>query len=331
MKSIERRRLLAAIGATPFLAPLASFAQGAGTARIGFLYFGTRRSAVDSLRYQAFIDSLRALGHIEGKNIVIEARFADGKIENIKALAAELVKLKADVIVATGSQTYRPLQQATSTIPIVITVDSDPVANGYAVSMARPGGNITGFSNSGADIVAKYLELLKTVTPTLARVGVMLNPGNGAHPQQLVRIMTAAQKTGVRVILASAATEHDLVQEFSMLAREHADAVVFLNDTFFVQQLRQLAALSLKHKLSSIYSIAEYAESGGLMSYGPDIVDNFRRAAVYVDKILKGAKAGELPFEQPTRYYLIVNRKTARALNLTIPQDLLVRADKVLE
>ena len=327
---IARRTLLIALAAGT-IAPLTPFAQGTGTARIGFLYFGTRRSALDSRRYQTFIESLRELGYVEGKNIAIEGRFADGKAENIKALAGELVKLKTDVIVATGSQTYRPLQQATTTIPIVITVDSDPVANGYGASMARPGGNMTGFSNSGADIVAKYLELLKAAAPTLARVGVMLNPGNGAHPQQLVRIMTEAQKSGVRVILALAATDQDLAREFSMLARERADAVMFLNDTFFVQQLRQIAALSLKHKMGSIYSIPEYAESGGLMSYGPDVLDNFRRAAVYVDKILKGAKAGELPFEQPTRYYLIINRKSARALNLTIPQELLLRADKVIE
>ena len=313
------------------LAPSAALAQGSKTLRIGFLYFGTRGSAIDTGRYPGFIESLRALGYVEGKNIVIEARFADGNVENIKALAAELVKLKPDVIVATGSQTYRPLQQATATIPIVITVDADPVANGYGASMARPGGNMTGFSNSGADIVAKYLELLKAVAPTLARVGVLLNPGNTAHPQQLVRIMTAAQKTGIRVILASAATEQELAQEFLMLGRERADGVMLLNDTFFVQQVRQIAALSLKHKLSSIYASPYFAESGGLMSYGPDVIDNFRRAAVYVDKIIKGAKAGELPFEQPTRYYLIINRKTARALNLTIPQELLLRADKVIE
>ena len=326
-----RRRLLAAIGAMPILASLASFAQGSATPRIGFLYFGTRRSAIDSRRYPAFIESLRELGYIEGKNAVIEARFADGKAENIKALAAELVKLKPDVIVATGSQTYRPLQQATTTIPIVITVDADPVANGYGASMARPGGNITGFSNSGGDIVAKYLELLKAAMPALARIGVLLNPGNAGHPPQLVHIMRAAQKIGIHVILASAASEQELTQEFSMLTKERADAVMLLNDTFFVQQMRQIAALSLQHRLSSIYSVSDYAVAGGLMSYGPDVIDNFRRAAVYVDKILKGAKAGELPFEQPTRYYLVINRKTARALNLVMPQDLLLRADKVIE
>ncbi len=326
-----RRRILLALCACGLYSPLTLFAQPAGTSRIGFLYFGTRKSAVDSGRYPAFVEGMRDLGYVEGKNLVIESGFADGKAENTKALAVELVRLKPDVIVATGSLIYRPLQQATTTIPIVITVTADPVANGYAASMARPGGNITGLSDVGADIVTKYLELLKTVVPKLSRVGVLVNPDNVAHPSQFLRIMSAAQKSGIHITLAEAATEQAITREFSRLAKERVSAVILLNDTYFFQQYRQIAAQALKNRLPSIYSQQDYPEAGGLMSYGPNIVDNFRRAAAYVDKILKGAKPGDLPFEQPTRYYLIINGKTARVLNLTIPQDLLVRADKVIE
>ena len=327
---VTRRRVVIALGAGA-LAPFASFAQPSGIPRIGFFYFGTRESAIDGGRYQAFVQGMRDLGYVEGKNLVIEARYADGKAERTKALAAELVQLKVDVFVATGSATYRSLQQAAPTTPIVITVTADPVAGGFAATMARPGGNVTGLSDSGADIVAKYLELLRAAAPKLSRVGVLLNPGNVNHPTQLVRIISAARKTGIHVTMAEATNEHDIEHEFTLLAKERVGAVIVLNDTFYFQQLRQIAAQALKHRLPSIYSIRQYAEAGGLMSYGPDIVDNFRRAAVYVDKILKGAKPGELPFEQPTRFYMFINGKTAKALGLTIPRELLLRADKVIE
>ena len=327
-----RRRLLIALGSAALASPLSSIAQlAAKTARIGFFYFGTRQSALDGGRYQALVEGLRDLGYVEGKNLVIESRFADGKAERTKALAAELVQLKVDVFVATGSATYRSLQQAAPTTPIVITVTADPVAGGYAASMARPGGNITGFSDSGADIVAKYLELLRAAAPKLSRVGVLLNPANVTHATQLVRIISAAQKIGIRTIMAEAATEQEIAREFTMLTRDQAGAVIVLNDTYFFQQLRQIAALALKHRLPSIYSVRQYAEAGGLMSYGPNITDNFRRAATYVDKILKGAKAGELPFEQPMRFYLFINGKTAKSLGVAIPQELLLRAEKVIE
>ena len=329
---IVRRRVVIALGVVAFAAPLAVFAQQqSAIPRIGFFYLGTREAAFDSGRYQAFVQGMRDLGYVEGRNVIIESRFADSKSERVKALAAELAQLKVDIIVATGSATYRSLQQAAPKTPIVITVTADPVASGYAASMARPGGNFTGLSDSGADFVAKYLELLRAASPKLSRVGVLLNPDNVAHPAQLVRVISAAQKTGIHIILAEASTEQDIARAFQMLANEKAGGVIALNDTFYSQQLRQIAAQALKHRLLSIYSIREYAEAGGLMSYGPNILDNFRRAAVYVDKILKGAKPGELPFEQPTRFFLFINGKTAKALGLTIPQELLLRVEKVIE
>lgn len=327
-----RRRVVIALGVVAFAAPLAVFAQQqSAIPRIGFFYLGTREAAFDSGRYQAFVQGMRDLGYVEGRNVIIESRFADSKSERVKALAAELAQLKVDIIVATGSATYRSLQQAAPKTPIVITVTADPVASGYAASMARPGGNFTGLSDSGADFVAKYLELLRAASPKLSRVGVLLNPDNVAHPAQLVRVISAAQKTGIHIILAEASTEQDIARAFQMLANEKAGGVIALNDTFYSQQLRQIAAQALKHRLLSIYSIREYAEAGGLMSYGPNILDNFRRAAVYVDKILKGAKPGELPFEQPTRFFMFINGKTAKALGLTIPQELLLRVEKVIE
>ena len=329
---IVRRRVVIALGVVAFAAPLAVFAQQqSAIPRIGFFYLGTREAAFDSGRYQAFVQGMRDLGYVEGRNVIIESRFADSKSERVKALAAELAQLKVDIIVATGSATYRSLQQAAPKTPIVITVTADPVASGYAASMARPGGNFTGLSDSGADFVAKYLELLRAASPKLSRVGVLLNPDNVAHPAQLVRVISAAQKTGIHIILAEASTEQDIARAFQMLANEKAGGVIALNDTFYSQQLRQIAAQALKHRLPSIYSIREYAEAGGLMSYGPNIIDNFRRAAVYVDKILKGAKPGELPFEQPTRFFLFINGKTAKALGLTSPQELLLRVEKVIE
>ena len=329
---IVRRRVVIALGVVAFAAPLAVFAQQqSAIPRIGFFYLGTREAAFDSGRYQAFVQGMRDLGYVEGRNVIIESRFADSKSERVKALAAELAQLKVDIIVATGSATYRSLQQAAPKTPIVITVTADPVASGYAASMARPGGNFTGLSDSGADFVAKYLELLRAASPKLSRVGVLLNPDNVAHPAQLVRVISAAQKTGIHIILAEASTEQDIARAFQMLANEKAGGVIALNDTFYSQQLRQIAAQALKHRLLSIYSIREYAEAGGLMSYGPNILDNFRRAAVYVDKILKGAKPGELPFEQPTRFFMFINGKTAKALGLTIPQELLLRVEKVIE
>ena len=327
-----RRKFLIALGTSVLAVPRGSLAQQPSKgARVGFLYFGSRQSSLDTGRYDAFVQGMRELGYVEGTNFIIEARFADGKPERLPALAAELVRLKVDVIVATGTPAYRALQHATTTIPVVITVTFDPVGDGFAASMARPGGNITGLTLGAADLGPKLLELLKAAMPKLSRVAVLVQPGNPAHPQRVVRIMSAAQKVGIQVVLAEAGTVPEIEREFAMMTKERANATIILADGFFLQESRIVAAQALKHRLPSISQLREYAEAGGLMSYGPNSVDNFRRAATYVDKILKGAKPGELPFEEPTRYHLLINRKTALSLSLTIPQALLGQADEVIQ
>ena len=327
----NRRKLVIALGAGALTAPLAAFAQQQSkAARIGFLYYASRQSALDTGRYDAFVQGMRERGYVSGTNLVIEERYADGKADRLPGLVAELVRLKVDAIVATGSQTYRALQN-TTTIPIVITVSSDPVLDGWAASMARPGGNFTGLTITAADLGPKLLELVIAAVPKLSRVAVLLNPDNAAHPQQLITVMAAAQRVGVQVVLSQARSAQDIEREFATMARNRVGAAIIIPDGFFLERLRYIAAQALKNRMPSIIAIREYAEAGGLMSYGADLVDNFRRAATYVDKILKGAKAGDLPFEQPTRYYLVINRKIAKAFGLTIPQSLLISADKVID
>lgn len=327
-----RRRFLIALGAGVLAVPRGSLAQPPSkVARIGFLYFGSRQSSLDSGRYDAFVQGMRGLGYVEGTNFSIEARFADGKNERLPALAAELARLKVDVIVATGTPAYRALQHATTTIPVVLTVTSDPVGDGFAVSMARPGGNITGLSIGAADLGPKLLELLKAAVPKVSRVAVLLQPENPAHPPRLKRIMAAAQKAGIQIVLAEAGTVPEIEREFAMLTIQRANGAIIFLDAFFLQVARPIAVQALKHRLPSISTNHEYSEAGGLMTYGPNLVDNFRRAATYVDKILKGAKAGELPVEEPTRYHLVVNRKAGMALGLTIPQALLGQAAEVIQ
>ena len=326
-----RRRFLIALGAGILAVPRGSLAQPASKgARIGFLYYGSRQTALDTGRYNAFIQGMGELGYTEGKNFTLEARFADGKGERLPALAAELVRLKVNVIVATGSPVYRALQHST-TIPVVVTVTFDPVGDGFAASMARPGGNFTGLSLSAGDLGPKLLELLKAAVPKMSRVAVLLNPGNPAHPQRVIRIMSAAQNVGIQVWLAEAGTVQEIEREFAVMTKERANAAIIVADGLFLQESQSIAALALKHRLPSISQLRELTEAGGLISYGPNSLDNFRRAATYVDKILKGAKPGDLPFEQPTRYHLVINRKTATALGLKIPEALLRQADEVIQ
>ena len=301
------------------------------TARIGFFYFGSRQSAMETGRYAAFVQSMRELGYIEGRNLTIEQRFAEGKTDRLAALAAELTKANVDIIVATGSPTYRALQLATTTIPVVITVGVDPVASGYAASMARPGGNMTGLTDTAADLNPKLLEIAMSVVPRLSRLGVMIHPDNVSHPTQLTKLMLTAQKLGVQIVLAEAHSMLSIEATFAAFARERAGAAILFSDTYFAQQTDQIAEQAAKCRIPSITSIPTFAEAGGLMNYGANLVDNFKRAAAYVDKIIKGAKPGELPFEAPTRYRLVINRKTAKKLSLTIPQTLMVTADKVID
>jgi len=327
---VDRRTFIAA--ASVFAFPLGVFAQQPGKVwRIGYFYFASRQSSSDSGRYNAFVQAMRELGYVEGKNLIIEARYADGKRDRLPGLAAELVQLKVDAIVATGSPTYNAMRHANTTIPIIVTLTADPVIEGLAATLARPGGNFTGLTNTAVDLGPKQLELLTSALPQLSRLGVLLNPDNLSHPPQVTKVMLAAQKVGVQVVVAEASTVADIDAAIASLAQQRVDAVILLGDTVFVQQFQQIAQAALAHRIASIYVVHEYAQAGGLMSYGADLVDNFRRAAFYVDKILKGAKPGDLPFERPSRYFLAINLKTAKALGLTIPQSLLLRADEVIQ
>lgn len=319
---------LLALGA----APLASFAQQQGKVwRIDYLDFGSRQSTVDAGRYGALIQGLRENGYVEGKNIVLEARFAEGDKDRAGGFAGELVRQNVDLILALGSGATRAAKQATATIPIVVISSPDPVSEGFAASLARPGGNITGMSNGTDDTAPKLVELLTIAIPKLHRFSLLTNPANGAHASLILRYRTAAEKIGKQVLPMSVGTPGEIESSFALLARERTDAMIILADAFLFQQRAQIAALALKHRLPSIYAFAGYAEVGGLMSYGADNNDNFRRAGIFVDKILKGAKPADMPFEQPTRYYFIINRKTADALGLKMPQSLLARADRVIE
>jgi putative ABC transport system substrate-binding protein len=329
----KRRKLVIALGASALIAPFASFAQQQGKVwRIGFLAARSRSTASNpDAGYDAFMQGMRDLGYVEGKNLVIEWRFGDSKFERLPALAAELVRMKVELIVTHSTSATEVLQRAAGTIPIVTLGVSDPVSSGFAKSLAHPGGNITGISNLSGDISPKYLEMLRSMVPKLSHVAVLMNPENSFHATVLKNVQTAAQKSRIKILPVEARTAPEIEKAFSAMAREKAGAVIVARETLFTQQVRQIADLAMKHRLPSITAVREYAEAGGLMSYGPNNADLYRRAATYVDKILKGAKPGDLPVEQPTTFELFINGKTAKALGLTIPQELLLRADKVIE
>ena len=327
---ISRRQLLIVAAAGVLGAPLRALAQ-ADVRRVGFLYFGSRQYALETGRYAAFVEGMRERGYTEGKDFVIEARFADGRAERLGAQAADLARAKVDVIVATGAQAAQATRRASAAIPVVLTTAGDPVADGYAASLGRPGGQYTGITSNNVGTILKGVELLALAVRPLSRIAVLFNPASNSHLRQLENIEMAVSRSRMNCLSVEAGTAEEIEAGFSRMARYLSEAAVILGDSFFVQQSAQIAALALRYRLPSLYPTSEYPEAGGLMSYGPDLVFNLRRAAYYVDRILRGAKAGELPFEPPARLYLVFNQKTAGAIGLAIPQELLRRADKVIE
>ncbi len=324
---MDRRTFIGAIAGGLLAMPFRAGAQQQGKVwRVGFLL---PSASLSSSNTNAFLKGMRELGYVEGKNLVIEWRFADGELERLPALAAELVQLKVDIIVTAGSPAIGAAQKATTTIPIVMATAGDPVGSGFVKSLARPGGNITGLSNMAGDIAAKFIELLRSVVPKLSRVA-MLTPSATYGPLSK-GVQAAAQKAGVKTLMAVASTPQEIENAFSMMVREKADAVFVGSPTVFAQQHRQIAELALKYRLPSLFQDRVDVEVGGLMSYGQKLIDNYERSATYVDKILKGAKPGDLPVEQPVSFEFVVNLKTAKALGLTIPQSLLLRADEVIQ
>ena len=333
MGVVQRRDFLIAVGAL-LAAPLGAEAQQAAKiARIGYL--SPNAANVNPRLVEAFRQGMRDLGYSEGGNLLIELRSGEGKPERLPAVAAELVALKADVIVS-GGGTLAALaaQRATKSLPIVMVAVGDPVTSGLVSSLARPGANITGLSLLFPDLVGKCLELLKQAVPGVSRIAVLQQPG--AVPERteqdiLKGAEVAARALGVQLQVVEARTAEDFDSAFSQMTRARADAVTVLSTPVFITGRNRLVELAAKHRLPTVFSFREYVEAGGLMSYGPDLADMYRRAATYVDKILKGAKPSDLPVEQPTKFELVINLKTAKQLGLTIPPSVLARADEVIQ
>ena len=325
---IDRRAFLA--GAAALLAaPLAAEAQPAGkTYRIGYL---ASTPPPRGLRH-IVVQGLRELGWVEGKNIEIESRYSEGKYERFPDLAAELVQLGVDVLVASTAPATRAAKEATTTIPIVSVAVQDPVGLGLVRSLARPGGNITGPTlTGGLAIAGKQLELLKETVPKVSRVAVLWNPGNPMLAPQLRELEVAARALRVQLQPVEARGPDEFDGAFSAVIRGRGGALLVMTDPAFSIHRAQLAKLAARNRLPAIYGLRDHVEAGGLMAYGASIPDLYRSVATYVDKILKGAKPGDLPMEQPTKFELLINMKTAKALGLTIPPSLLLRADQVIE
>jgi len=281
-------------------------------------------------RNEAFRQGLRELGYVEGKSIVIEWRYAEGKPDWLPALAAELVRLKVDVIVTAGPASTRPAKEATSTIPIVMGFDNDPIGNGFVASLARPGGNITGLSSLAPEISGKQLELLKEIAPRLSRVAVLGNSTTPGNAQALKEIELAAGALKLQLHYLDVLATKDIETAFRAASEGRADAVLALQNTVLLSQRRHVVELAVKSHLPAIYYTVEYVEEGGFMTYSVNATDLFRRAATYVDKILKGAKPADLPVEQPKKFEFIINLKAAKQIGLTIPPNVLARADRVI-
>jgi putative ABC transport system substrate-binding protein len=320
---------LLALGAAPLVAEAQ---QAAKVARIGYL--SPSLASNPHLR-DAFLQGLRDLGYVEGRNIVIEYRDAEGKIERAPALAAELAALKVDVIfVGGGTRVTLGAMQATKTIPIVFTGVGDPVESGLVTSLARPGGNVTGLSALSPELVGKRLELLKQAVPGVDRVAVLWRPGalgERTDKDMLAGADVAARALGVRLQFVEAQDADEFARAFSEMSSARAGALTVLPSNRFLREHRPIVELAAKNRLPVVYTSREFVDAGGLMSYGANEPDLFRRAATYVDKILKGAKPGDLPVEQPTKFELVINLKTAKALGLTIPQSVLAHADEVIQ
>jgi putative ABC transport system substrate-binding protein len=311
--------------------PIAVRAQQAGKVYlIGYLSYSSPASTTHFV--EAFRQGMRELGWIEGQNIIIDYRFAEGQSDRLPNLAADLIRVKADVIVASTTQAAVAAKNATGAIPIVTTNFGDPVGVGLIAGLPRPGGNITGLSSSvGVDTFGKLLELLKDTVPTVRRVAILSNPDNPSHALAITNVKLAAQALGVELKPLGARGPNELYDAVAAISNERDGALIVLADAVFNVHRVLLADLASKNRLPTMYGIRENVEAGGLISYGPNIRDLFRRAAGYVDKILKGAQPAELPVEQPTKFELVINLKTAKALGLTVPPTLLARADEVIE
>jgi ABC-type uncharacterized transport system substrate-binding protein len=327
---INRRVMLWTMGLSALLVRNSAIAQQ-HTWRVGFLALPKRPEPFQSSRFGSFVRGMRDLGYVEGRNLEIEWRFADNEVARLAGLATELVNLKVDLIVASGTPVISAAQKATATIPIVMPTCNDPVGSGFVTSLGRPGGNITGLSNLSSDISPKVVEVLLSVAPKVSRVAILVNPKNSSNAANAINLQIALQGVGPIGLPVEASTVEDIGRCFFKMKEQNAEAVIVAPDAVFVEQRQQIADSAIKYRLPSMFSFREHVEAGGLISYGEHLGDSYRRAATYVDRIFKGAKPGELPIEQSTKLELVINLKTAKALGLDVPPTLLARADEVIE
>jgi putative ABC transport system substrate-binding protein len=320
---IDRRTFIGTLAGGLLASPFTALAQQpTKLPRIGVL------GNEDTPPWEGFRQGMRELGYVDSRNVTMEWRWSEGKTERLPALAIELVQLKVDIIVASGTQAIRAAKQATSTIPIVMTVSAYPDKIGLVESLARPGGNITGLSNLGPELMGKHFELLKEIAPKVSRLAVLWNPASPVERLAFKEMLAAAPGAGVEIQSIEVRTPEDSAEAFATVT---ADALFAFGNPVNFKNRQLIADFALKRRLPSLYQERLFVESGGLVSYAPRFTDLFRRAATYVDKILKGAKPADLPVEQPTKFELVINLKTAKALVLTIPQSVLLRADEVIQ
>jgi len=326
---VRRREFALFLCAAALAAPLRA-QQSGNVRRIAVL------GSASAMAYKAYLDALkgglRDAGYVEARDISFEYRFADGRNDRLAELAAELVRMKPDVLVSHGTPATQAAKRATASIPVVMVGIADPVAAGLAESLARPGGNLTGVSNLAGDVVAKHVELMTQVASLRGVLAVLRNPANpGASAPQLKEAESAARLLGLRLQLFDVGAPGDLGAAFAGMAAAGLPAALILADPLFLEHRRQIAELAINSRVATVFPRSESVEAGGLMSYGPNLVSQFRQAAIYVDRILKGAKPADLPIEQPTKLELVLNRQTAQALGLTVPPAVLLRADRVIE
>jgi putative tryptophan/tyrosine transport system substrate-binding protein len=325
---MRRRQFITLLGGAASWPLAARAQQPAKVPRIGVLRFGP--ASANAVRVETLRAGLRQLGYVEGNNVAIEFRWAE-TVDQLPALVAELVRMNVDVILAMSSTEVEPTRQATQTIPIVFAVHADPVGLGHVASLARPGGNITGLTIILTDLVAKQLEILKEAVPQATRIGVLFSPTAPSHRPALQAVETAGARLGVQLVMVPVRTGEDFEGAFSTMSREQVGSFLVVSAPLTISHRARLAELALEHRLPGMVGSKENVEAGGLMNYGADFNDMFRRVATYIDKILKGAKPADLPVEQASKYELVINLKTAKAIGLTVPPTLLAIADEVIE
>ncbi len=328
---MRRRQFIAALGGAAAL-PFAGRAQQAAKVwRIGVLSGAARPAVLETSPYGGFLQGMRELGYVEARDFIVEWRFAEAKPERYAEFAAELVRLKVDIFLAAAPEAVRYFQKAAPQIPIVLALSTDPVGNGFATSLAHPGGNVTGLANSLDDTAPKQLELLAAAVPDLSRLGVLTNSSGPNYASVAKNVAAAAQAKGLTAVIADVRMSEDFDGAFALLLRENVQAIMLASSVLFNLNRQRIAEFTTRNRLPSVFGVREYVEAGGLMSYGESFREFYRRSASYVDRIIKGAKAADLPIEQPSRFYFTVNLKTARTIGLELPASLLLRADEVIE